>query len=673
MSMQKIIKNKYFEWINILIIGFLFLMLMFLDINDMVDSSANNIIWIKKFRNPYIWLFISTYVVFVIGTKYINVYKNIVKNKNNMDLLIALAIHVSYLFSLIVILIDKNNSAIWEPIGLLFAFDSIGKKIEKYIFNKNDFERQKLETLKKQEVFLKNGKKINIKDVNINDIIVFKKNEIIQFDGIIENGKGFLDTSNINGESNPHFVKKNSNIISGTKVLSEKIFVKVKINFKNSTLNKLILLIDKTSKVKSKIQNLANKIYKIFIPSVLFITIFIWIIWLLIGKFANLNPSISNKGYIYNSFLIAVSILAISCPCAMTMTAPLINYVSSQSYWKANIIFNKINDLEKISKINFIVLDKTGTITTNQMIIQEFGGQKKYHQIAASLEKISHHPIAISIFKKFNNNLKINDIKEIFGKGVEGIYENQRYLIKKTTKEEIKTNFKKEVDVGTYIGLYSKNKLLSYYILESKIKKNAHKLVKYLKEKNIKIIILSGDNEEQTKEIAKKLEIDYKSNQLPMDKARYIQELQKNNNVVCMVGDGLNDSIAIKYSDVSITFASGSNISNSYSSVSLLNEDLNNIIYLNELSKKTKNNYIVAIMWAIGFNLIFVPFASLGLITPWMSASIMIFSNLILFFIIFLFSIQIKALEKRIYNKKLKKSIKSHNLKLTKKDSCCKN
>jgi P-type E1-E2 ATPase len=157
----------------------------------------------------------------------------------------------------------------------LFAFDSIGKKIEKYIFNKNDFERQKLETLKKQEVFLKNGKKINIKDVNINDIIVFKKNEIIQFDGIIENGKGFLDTSNINGESNPHFVKKNSNIISGTKVLSEKIFVKVKINFKNSTLNKLILLIDKTSKVKSKIQNLANKIYKIFIPSVLFITIFI--------------------------------------------------------------------------------------------------------------------------------------------------------------------------------------------------------------------------------------------------------------------------------------------------------------------------------------------------------------------------------------------------------------
>ena len=227
--------------------------------------------------------------------------------------------------------------------------------------------------------------------------------------------------------------------------------------------------------------------------------------------------------------------------------------------------------------------------------------------------------------------------------------------------------------MGTYIGLYSKNKLLSYYILESKIKKNAHKLVKYLKEKNIKIIILSGDNEEQTKEIAKKLEIDYKSNQLPMDKARYIQELQKNNNVVCMVGDGLNDSIAIKYSDVSITFASGSNISNSYSSVSLLNEDLNNIIYLNELSKKTKNNYIVAIMWAIGFNLIFVPFASLGLITPWMSASIMIFSNLILFFIIFLFSIQIKALEKRIYNKKLKKSIKSHNLKLTKKDSCCKN
>ena len=574
-----------------------------------------------------------------------------------MDILISLAIHISYLFSLITIIINKNLPVIWEPIGFLYVFDSIGIEIKNYIGLKNDQDKVKLEALKEVYVLNKENKKVLISTIKKGDIVIFKKGDIVQLDGTLVQEEGILDTSNINGESTPYYAKESSLIISGSKVINEKIYIKITQLFKDSTLNKLILLINKTDNVKPNIQKIADKIAKILIPFVLVFSIFVWISWMFIGYFANITPISSNQSgsYVYNSFFIAISVLAITCPCAMSMTSPLINLVSAQSYWKSNIIFNKTEDMEKILFINEVVLDKTGTLTTNKMNIINTFGEDKYHSISAGLEKSVFHPIANALYKKFNKNLKINNIENKSGHGVSGVFQKNNYFIGHIKQEDIEKTFNvKVINNGTFVGLFKEKKLVSAYILESKIKKDAYKLIKFFKEKNIHPIILSGDNEKATKEIANKLNIEYRSNQKPEDKSKYIQERQKENKKVMMIGDGLNDSIAIKYADVSISFASGSSISNSYSSISLLTDDLNNIIYLIKMGKIARNNYKLAIGWAVGFNILFLPFAAFGFFMPWMAAFIMYLSNLILLIIIINYKRRLNKLEENIYGSKLK-------------------
>ena len=661
-SLKRIMDNKYFKWINIIFVTIYFLFIMAIDIKDLgsnVAYSTTNT-FISFLINPYVKLGIITYIVFVPCLEYFAVYKKLLNKKIDMDLLITLAIHISYLFSMFIVILSPTSQLIIEPIGLLYAFDNIGKSIEDYIARRNSREKQSLESLKDVEVKLENGTVKKINDVKVDDIIIFKKDDIIQFDGVISKNDGIIDTSNINGESKPYYAKINSNIISGSKVISEEIYLKTKKNFHDSTLNNLIEMLNKTNHAKPNIQIHADRIAKKFIPSVLIITLVAFIIWVIVGSTTGLAPLLSpaKNGYIYNAFFVAISALAIACPCAMTMTAPLISYVSAQSYWRNNIIFNKIEDMEVIDKVDSIILDKTGTLTVNEMeIIQEFG-EKKYHNISAALEETVFHPIAMSIYKKYKSNVKVDNIVEASGHGVNAKLNSKNYYIGKVTSEELEKVFNTKIEKGTLVGLYENKKLVAGYVLQATLAPNVKKLIKFLKNNNITPMIVSGDNEAATTEVGNILDIDFRYGQSPEDKAKIIQSLQKEGKTVMAVGDGLNDSIAIKYSDVSASFASGSSITNSYSSVTFLSSDLNNLIYLFKMAKKTRINYNVALAWALGFNIFFIPFAVLGLITPFLSAVIMYVSNVVLFIIIGNFSRILKKLELRIYGKKTKSKVK---------------
>ena len=672
--LNKIIDNKWFKWFNILLIGTYFILVMMLDIDKSSNKNISNNIFFKNLNNPYLILAITTYTILIPALKYFKAYKLLFKGKFDMDLLITMAMHISYIFSVVIIIINltanKNMEFIIEPIGLLYVFDTIGISIDAFINKKNSIEKVGLESLQQKEVMLKNGKMIKIENIKKGDIVMFHQNEIIQFDGVVESGEATIDTSNINGESKPYYAKTNSAIISGSKLLSKHLYLKISNNYKNSTLNKLIEMINKTNKNKPKMQQLANKIFKWFTPSVLFITLISFIIWILIGNFTDISPMLSNNknNYIYNSFFIMVSILGIACPCAMTMTAPLISFVSSQSYWRNNIIFSKVEDMEKLNKVTTIVLDKTGTLTTNKMeIIQEFGN-KEHHGISASLEETTYHPIALSIFNKYkqyiNKSNKIMNVINVDGKGLGGIINNKTYFIGKVKIEELEKTFKTKIEEGTYVGLFKNKKLVAGYVLKTQLAKGVKSLIKFLKRRKITPIILSGDNETSTKAIANQLEIEYRSSQTPEDKAKYIQELQKKGEVVAMMGDGLNDSIAIKYADVSITFSFGSAIANSYSSITLLNHDLRNISYLFKMAKHTNKNYKIALGWAIGFNMLLIPLAMIGLISPYISALAMFVSTIILQLIILNFWFILRRSEKHIYGRKTSTKVKGDKEKI---------
>lgn len=657
---MSLIKNKRFVRINVILIGILFLLKTTLAIyligenKDEFDLEIFNIL-----NNNWLWVGISAYVILVPAYGYLKIYKGLFKGKFHMDFLISAAMHLSFLFSLIVTIIDNSLKIIVEPIGLLYAFDTISKAVEDNISRKNDKDRTSLESLKVTQVMMEDGTWRNVWDVEIGEVIMFHNNEIIQFDGTLSAGEGSIDTSNINGESKPYYIKTGSAITSGTKVISKMILMKVTKLYKDSTLNQLIKTIQKTNKSAPKMQNLANKIYKIFIPTVFLLSLLSFILWLSIGYVFDMHPySSKSSSSIYSAFFITISVLAISCPCAMTMVAPLVSYVTAQYYWRNNIIFNKVKDMETINKVTHVILDKTGTLTTGEMEIERIFGDTKYHAIAAALEETVFHPIATAIYKEFNESLKATDIKNISGRGVSGKVNGVKYTITKTTSIEINKTFKKVAGKGTFVGVYKGNVLLSAYVLKSVIKVNAPSMIKFFKSKNIVPIMLSGDNEEATKYVANKLKIDYRSEQSPTDKAKYVQSIQKQGGVVMMIGDGLNDSIAIKYSDVSISFSHGSTITNSYSSISLLDDNLKSVIFLFKMAKKAKLNYLIALFWAMIFNITLIPLAMAGLIQPWVSAGVMYLSNIILYTVIFTYWFKLKSLEKDVYGYNSKKVVK---------------
>ena len=665
--MSTLNNNKWFKWINIYLIGILFLLKTTLEILKNSNSSITSNSYLNDIDNNWIWIGISIYIVIIPAFKYFSYYKQLLKGRFHMDLLIAIATHISFIFSVVVVSIDANMKMIVEPIGLLFVFNEISKWIESKITLKNDSERTSLESLKLKEVMMSDHNTKKVGDVKVGDVVMFHKNEIIQFDGVVFMGEAIIDTSNINGESKPYYAKKSSSITAGTKLKSDMLMLKVTKSFNDSTLNQLIETISNTSSATPKMQTFANKLYKIFIPSVLLITLITFIIWISITSITGTYPStVNSTNNIYSSFFVTISVLAIACPCAMTMAAPIVSYVTAQFYWKNNIIFNKTEHIEIINEITNVVVDKTGTITSGEMeIIQSFGSEK-YHSIASALEESVYHPIATAIFKKYDNGIKLTDIKEIPSKGVLGTYNGKMYKIKSTNIAEINKIFKTEIKRGTFVGLYESDKLVSAYVLRSEIKKDAEKLITYLKSKNINITMLSGDNEEETARVANILKIDYKSNQKPEDKAEYINKLQKEEKVVMMIGDGLNDSIAVKAADISISFAHGSNITNSYSSVSFLDDGLDTLIFLFMMAKRAKRYYSLALIWAISFNILLLPVAMLGFIYPWASASVMYISNLILYTVIGFYWMNLAKLEKNVYGKRTNKQAERNELNIKK-------
>lgn len=657
--LKKLYNSKKFQLFNIIVIGSLFLFKTILEIiltTTGKDDFDNNLL--SFLDSNWLWVGLSTYVVFVPAFKYFLYYKPLFKGKFHMDLLVSLAMHISYVFSLVFTIIDQNYQIIVEPIGLLYAFNEFSRRIEDTITSKNDRERISLESLKGEQVMMGDHTMKAVSDVKVGEIVMFHKDEIIQFDGVVSMGEVIIDTSNINGEDKPYYAKMNSSITSGTKLKSDMLMLKVTKTFEDSTLNKLIESIKKTNTAVPKMQTFANKLFKIFIPATLLIVLIAFATWLTINNLYGTSPIASNSSdVIYSSFFVAVSILAVACPCAMTMAAPIVSYVTAQYYWRNNIVFNDVSIMEEINKITHVVLDKTGTLTTGQMEVVEAYGDGEYHKISAALEESVYHPIAESIFKKYNSNIKVSSIKELVGKGVTGKYKAKEFFIGKTTKEEIDNTFNANSQVGTYVGLYSNKKLLAAYILRTEIKKDADQLISFFRNKNIEPIILSGDNEKATKALADKFGIDYKAEQSPTDKSEYINSLQRKGFVVMMIGDGLNDSLAIKNANVSVSFAQGSNITNSYSSISLLDNDLKTIEFLFKMAKRSKVHYLLALFWAMIFNVALIPVAAVGLLAPWLASTAMYVSNVVLYIVIGIYWVNLRTLEKNVYGEITNKQV----------------
>lgn len=459
-------------------------------------------------------------------------------------------------------------------------------------------------------------KEIAAQNIRINDIIKVLPGEIIPGDGVIIKGESSINQAALTGESLPVDKTVGDEVYSGTINLYGSIIIKSTKNGENSSVNKLIKLIESSKPENAKIVKAADR----------------WATWIVVVAF------ICSIGtwIITHEILRAVTILVVFCPCALVLATPTAIMAAIGNLSKKGILVKDGETLEELAKVNSIILDKTGTLTygepeVNQIIPYD----KKYTKneimhILASLENKSEHPLAKAIVKYYkirkNPPLKeINDFEIISGKGVKGkignneIVAGNKKLLNENYKEFEKTKVQPHLDTGaTAIYLCMNNQLIGAVLLSDILRNNAVDVILNLKSMNVTPVLMSGDNQNTTQTIASKVGIDnYKYNCLPEDKSNYIKELQLKNNKVAMIGDGLNDAPSLKQANVGISMGSiGSDISIEASNITLIYDNIQDLPHLFKVSKKTLRTINAGIGFALTLNLIATVLAMLGLLNP---------------------------------------------------------
>lgn len=448
----------------------------------------------------------------------------------------------------------------------------------------------------------------NINDIKINDILIIKQGEKIPLDGEVTKGTTLLDLKSLTGESDLVKIKAGDKVLSGSINTENIIEIKVTSLYENSTVAKILELLESATDKKAKTETLVNKISKYYTPTVLLLAC-------LIGLLMPIITDITYKTSIYR----ALTFLVISCPCAIAISVPLSYFTGIGISSKNGILIKGSNYLDSLSKINKIIFDKTGTLTTGSYEITKINikdktyNEKTILELAAKGEAYSNHPIAKCITKKVKN-IKMDDVlnyREISGLGI--TYQIKDKIIKIGTKELCNCNEEGNVHINI-----AGHHVASLEINDG-IKKDALKTIEYLKKQNIKTYMFTGDKKEIAENIGNKLKIDEIHYQmLPTDKFKLYEELTEENKIVAFVGDGINDAPVLKRADIGISMGSvGSSSAIEASDIVIMKDDLNKIIKSIKISKYTNKIIIENLIFAMGIKLTILLTSIFGLSSMW--------------------------------------------------------
>ncbi len=577
--------------------------------------------------HPGIWAPITAYIVLWEGRSYFRIYKNVFKKQFGMDTLVGLSSHILFLFSIVNTIINWNQpmysyEVFWEAPVMLIIVMNIGHNLEHKVLTENANELKGVNLDKENIVVIRNGKEISMpaSNIKVNDQIIVRKGDLILFDGNAL-GVATIDNSNITGESKHIKVNKGDKVVSGSYNVGSQFLMVVKEIASKSTYSTLFKKLNDLKNYRPKLQIIAEKITTWFVITLLSLFIITFITYITLGYTIGINlPWINNQeSTIYLAIKAAVATLAIACPTALAISLPLTYLITSLILLKGKIVINNSEQLSNFSRVKYILFDKTGTITEDVLVVKEIEGDQKYISIAKGLEKNIDHPIAKSISNLDGKVAKIKNIKQKDNE-ITGKFNNKIYTI---------GTFKENDKPYTAIALYENKNLKVVFYLENKIKDNVKETIKYLKKK-YKVLMVTGDNSIIANDIAKRIGIDKVYSEVsPNEKFKIVKRLKKNGGVV-FVGDGFNDALAIKSSDISIAFASGSELTNSIADVSILDNNFTSLINLVKISKWNNKELKASFGWIIILNMISIPLAMLLFIQPWIAALIMTLSDIVL-------------------------------------------
>ncbi len=593
--------------------------------------------WIIIPYEGYILWVLATPIQFYVGAQF---YKGMwigIKNKTaNMDTLIAIGTSAAYFYSVYAILANKPGQY-FETSAILITLVIMGKLLEEIAKGKTSEAITKLMNLSsKLAIVFRNNKeqKISVDEVLVGDTIIIKPGDIIPVDGIIIKGKSLVDESMITGESIPLEKNKGDKVIGGTINKNGSFYFKAEKIGANTTLSKIIKLVEDAQSQKAPIQRFADVVSSYFVPIILAIALITFLSWIFVFE----------KDITF-SLIAAVSVLVIACPCALGLATPTAIMVGTGKGAINGILIKSGEALETAHKLKFVIFDKTGTITKGIPVVTDLipfvGSKKNLLQIVASIENDSEHSLAESIVKQAKKQnvviKKSTGFKALSGYGITAklnsklyyfgnikLMEKYKININKSIKKQI-SNLEKEGKTVMFLG---NNGILNGVVaVADTIKKTSKLAVSKLHKMKLQVYIITGDNERTAKAMAKKAGIKHVfSSVLPRDKAEYVKELQKKGKVA-MVGDGINDSPALAQADIGIAMGSGTDVAMESGNIVLMKNDLLDVSKSIKLSRMTMVKIKQNMFWALFYNSLGVPLAALGLLNPMIAGGAMALSS----------------------------------------------
>jgi len=586
-----------------------------------MEQSKKDILHIAEFVLATPTLFYSGWIFFR------GAYYGLKNRFINMDLLVSVGATLAYIYS-IWAMVTKNGEVYFDSVTMIITFVLVGKYLE--ILSK----RKAADTLDKilgstpteAMVVEGNNRKLKaIETIEPGEIIELKAGEKVVIDGVLTKGKALFDLSVLTGESEPILKEEGDEIVSGSVVIDSLVEYKTTKRANNSLLHNMTELLSDAVTKKPKIEQLANQISGLFSVVILLLATLTFIGWYYF----------MDVGF-EKSLIIAISVIVIACPCALGLATPMATLIGISKAAKEGILFKEASKIETMAKATILALDKTGTITVGKPVVVNYTEYDDYDKnLLYSLVASSNHPVSMGVkryLQEHYQNLEKIDFestKEVQAKGVVATKEKQKLL--GGNIELLKANgveFELSSENTLYIFAID-GKVVASFELRDIVKPAAKEFIDSIKAMGIKVVMLTGDRAEVAQNIAKELGIDdVKANLLPVDKADIIDSYHKNGEVVVMVGDGINDSIALAKSDIAIAMGSGADIALEVSDVVLLNSSLESLksafILAKNVFRAIKENLALSLL----YNVIAVPLAIMGYVTPLIAALAMSLSSL---------------------------------------------
>lgn len=574
-------------------------------------------------------LVLSLVIMVINGKFFVSGTKSLIHRAPNMDTLVSMGSAISFIYSVALMiqaavrpehLAHLAHNLYFESAAMILALITLGKTLEAYSKGKTTSAIKGLMNLApKTAHVIVDGveKEIPVSDLQENDLFVVRPGENFAADGEIVSGDTSVNESSVTGESMPIDKAVGSSVISGTTNINGFVTVKAKKVGENTTLAGIVKLVEDASSSKAPIAKTADKVSGVFVPTVILVALLVFVVWISVTK----NIEISLKH--------AISVLVISCPCALGLATPVAIMVGNGKGAKAGILFKTAAALEQAGKADIVVLDKTGTITKGTPVVTDVKTLSSYSEnelvlLAARLESGSEHPIASAVVNRAkelygDEILPADSFENLSGHGVKGTLDGLDALIGNATlmqkndmlspeAQEVGNEFSKQGKTPLFFAL--DGKIVGIIAVADEIKPDSAQAISTLKKQGLHVIMLTGDNALSAKAVADKCSVDAViPDVLPSDKDNVLSALKKYGKVI-MVGDGINDAPALSRADIGIAIGAGTDIAIDSADIVLMKSSLSDVAKAINLSRRTLLNIKENLFWAFIYNVICIPIAA---------------------------------------------------------------